>query len=1012
MSHPTLWPFTYFYPNGNSPAVCLTESLPAEEAAEVLLLGCGDPRSILYTLHVEPPTKRSSLNFTCCDIEPGVIARNVLLFSLIVDGHEDHYIWNIFYHAKLDSRSFSVLMSQIKKLLGYTIDLAAWEKSSYSKFLQFCSTYTLSQVHSYLEVYAQAEQYTEAKHRQMFSCFTRTFEARIDPDHVILDHAFAAALLEDWDYLPFERRGYRRQDDKSNILPFSELRGHPRWGSLRHSFLLNILVATAPLLSQDPAAVLYTEVKLSHGGAEKGLVKTLCIDAPTTGLLLGIAPFAAVAHFASKSKVETLLAPADSSYRDRIGWKAVCVATAVVSPSFPDAVGLADILFRIYIEMFPEEMGLMAGSARRRDRVHYNRGTFAALLGLVKSRLRIDWTKVMNRLFDLIEADRTLIVGSNYYQELCCQLHLQGVYSVDTLGPRREPVARPGVFRDWVNVPPVVCLVLVVPRQSIQVIEERSAKGTAGSPIFQCGIRGRSLRFHSIFSCIQIALGKVSARGSGQDREVSIIEDPEGWSGSSPLVVSVLVPAFNLVSDPELTQVSLSLHSTPETIPLMRVLGMWLELFTADISDKRSVYVTMNRPNCSSSPVGIASIPSAATRDHVPVTLRDGQISTLTGRWDLTQNDLGECGGSLKEAKIGHSQISLCAMELVINEAVKRKIVYPFPVDGLRAKLRIARKSGWIEMEVPVRPCVPSAPVDFCDTSFFARNRLPALWNLHRVNLASLPAVELGRNPDQRVSTLETHIMFALSDQECQLVRQKKCDARDLLVRVKETILQLFTNVVGANKARVFVFPTGNGQPDTIIYINGVRMDIAADTFILDVGVLPVTDKLLKGPLGSKVRAITERPEVGTASLDMTSTDEAEAWKHLFAAFTERCRTWSHREDTCRYASSGNIPVSVKGFEDPLCGCGEGHDLGAVSRDPQWKELAPRMTRGAISPLFFLGYLDTLDERLKELTSSACAACGKSNVNLRKCGRCKEVEYCSKECQTGHWKTHKKGCKA
>lgn len=44
----------FFYPVGNTPAVSLTQSLPsAKDAAEILLLGCGDLRNILFTAHVD-----------------------------------------------------------------------------------------------------------------------------------------------------------------------------------------------------------------------------------------------------------------------------------------------------------------------------------------------------------------------------------------------------------------------------------------------------------------------------------------------------------------------------------------------------------------------------------------------------------------------------------------------------------------------------------------------------------------------------------------------------------------------------------------------------------------------------------------------------------------------------------------------------------------------------------------------------------------------------------------------
>ncbi|KAF0682925.1 Aste57867_24938 [Aphanomyces stellatus] len=40
-----------------------------------------------------------------------------------------------------------------------------------------------------------------------------------------------------------------------------------------------------------------------------------------------------------------------------------------------------------------------------------------------------------------------------------------------------------------------------------------------------------------------------------------------------------------------------------------------------------------------------------------------------------------------------------------------------------------------------------------------------------------------------------------------------------------------------------------------------------------------------------------------------------------------------------------------------------------------------------------------------------CAGCNRANVpRLLKCGRCKVSRYCSRECQTGHWREHKAHC--
>ena len=37
-----------------------------------------------------------------------------------------------------------------------------------------------------------------------------------------------------------------------------------------------------------------------------------------------------------------------------------------------------------------------------------------------------------------------------------------------------------------------------------------------------------------------------------------------------------------------------------------------------------------------------------------------------------------------------------------------------------------------------------------------------------------------------------------------------------------------------------------------------------------------------------------------------------------------------------------------------------------------------------------------------------CAQC--SNLGDLRCGKCKQVHYCSKECQKAHWATHKQTC--
>ena len=43
----------YFYPVGNTPAVCYTQTVPPGKDATILLLGCGDARSVLFTIFAQ-----------------------------------------------------------------------------------------------------------------------------------------------------------------------------------------------------------------------------------------------------------------------------------------------------------------------------------------------------------------------------------------------------------------------------------------------------------------------------------------------------------------------------------------------------------------------------------------------------------------------------------------------------------------------------------------------------------------------------------------------------------------------------------------------------------------------------------------------------------------------------------------------------------------------------------------------------------------------------------------------
>ncbi|KAL2163282.1 hypothetical protein VTH06DRAFT_5338 [Thermothelomyces fergusii] len=140
------------------PAVSLTEDLPKGVDADILLLGCGDVRNILYTAFVERGLPERRLDFTACDVDEYVIARNVLLLAILLDNEEAvslHQKWNIYFDFYLEDQDVRLVENQAKKLCEFSQNLQTWQESPYGTSLRFCDEKTLSLVHDIWARYAQ-----------------------------------------------------------------------------------------------------------------------------------------------------------------------------------------------------------------------------------------------------------------------------------------------------------------------------------------------------------------------------------------------------------------------------------------------------------------------------------------------------------------------------------------------------------------------------------------------------------------------------------------------------------------------------------------------------------------------------------------------------------------------------------------------------------------------------------------------------------------------------------------
>ncbi|KIK55165.1 hypothetical protein GYMLUDRAFT_264290 [Collybiopsis luxurians FD-317 M1] len=145
MAHPLVFSLqTYFYPIGNTTPVNLIQDIAPEESANILLLGCGDPRNIFFTLHSNTFGEKSSRTRSFVDSEPAVLARNILLFTLIIDNEpsKEDLLWNIFYDIYIDATAMRALIQQCRKLVNLAADVSTWHASSYGLLLRICTQQT------------------------------------------------------------------------------------------------------------------------------------------------------------------------------------------------------------------------------------------------------------------------------------------------------------------------------------------------------------------------------------------------------------------------------------------------------------------------------------------------------------------------------------------------------------------------------------------------------------------------------------------------------------------------------------------------------------------------------------------------------------------------------------------------------------------------------------------------------------------------------------------------------
>ncbi|KAL1747689.1 hypothetical protein HDZ31DRAFT_31395 [Schizophyllum fasciatum] len=826
-----------------------------------------------------------------------------------------------------------------------------------------------------------------------------------------------------------------------------------------HIGLFNVLTVTIPLLQKSPWSVLHTNTLVPVAGT---FIKRIGIDLTTLSLLLGLAPVSLLSHFTTRNNGGAH-SPMDNSVQQpqSTAWKyatsgdqatlrdgAVCW-----EPICIDGDRLSDILFRLYLHIFSNEdmaehLKKRSPSAIKNSSIILDvRASYAALLKLLKERVATDWPRAMQLLFDKIYQDRSLMVGKNYFQDLCVHAHMLGLHSFGFLSSNLDALGlsipfHPAIFAKWRNTPAIAYVVLRVPRSAFRKLMELPIR-EVGTPMLQCELVA-PYQFQSAFTSMQITFGEVAMEGEAEDAVAVITRDEAGWQGQAPAIVSFAAPARMLEVDPRNTVVRLALRGTPHSaVFLTGALGMELVLFAAKLVSE-GVFVVKDPPRVegthnNSHNEGPVHMPDSTsqdapeldtTRSTSPGTLNTTNAATLlfsegtesashiSVRVDFTSAD-ARAALAPKSAVVAAQQHSPCTVRLIVGdgEKVSDVVAFPFPIDARDARVRVARKSGYVEVRTRSNPAHPHGGYNL--------NRMPVVmshgrthaWNLSYVNLDMLPALPLEKSDTKQIENwLSPLLTFTFSDRQLALQRSK--DKSDTFVNLKSSISVLASFASGmadGNPCRFFALRArSSSSAHTYVLVNAFRLDLASHSILLDVCVLPARKEVAS----EIMPALQVLMGLHGGMRDILMTDaERDEWKRMLPACVERCRTWEHRPN-CAYREQG-IPRTLAQFANPICECGQGRDVPESEIIRQCRSMAHLLVRAAIGLAFPVPYLEDVGVTVQKamqtmergVEGSACGVCGKGgNAKLLVCARCKRMKYCSKACQTEDWKTHKRLC--
>ncbi|OJJ43643.1 hypothetical protein ASPZODRAFT_74025 [Penicilliopsis zonata CBS 506.65] len=843
-----------------------------------------------------------------------------------------------------------------------------------------------------------------------------------------------------------------------------------------HLGCINVLVATSPLLKRNSTSTLLTELLVFHEeNIDDGLQRLLGGNLATVSLLLSLMPIQYWTGTAGSAAVDELgkwiTTPTPSQSRYILNWKAIFGGSSTTHQNCFlefDGKPLADLVWKLYIIMFEDESEGPGPQDPKGNKKKSSKGlgrhsefstpaTFASFLRVLKTLQFEEWEMFISRLCQLIERDATSKRAQNYKEDLYLQLHLQDVkcmpnYKVGLSQWQAEYHASP---LSWKELPSAVCATVAIPHSNVTLFQVGS-QADYGTPILQVVLAsppGWPKIFQHHFAGPQIGFGTLTAQGTRftENYTIKVQNDPMGWDGTAPLIVSIMIPTWLVLIYPRLSA-EISVRLRPNTAfaeKLEQKFGKSLNLFSSRLS-YGDVYITKHRPNME----GNTSIAPPILQHY---SQKGFQPTTLGFYYVLNEKNESIVGVSSRLRILPSKAQDIFRNRAVVDiktpSAFETTVTYrpgffhrtcfPMPVKTAGSSSTVKRKDAYVQFEASVATWdwLMKSPEAVYPLSL--GDNMPVIRSLHYIALDKMPILDLRETTETVWMGIHMRDMF--SERE-HIIREpalkNRVRVKELRINFKNGLFQLFLQYSGvkvdprpksfvlvqlpARERRVYIFPTG------------IRLDLTAQTIVMDAAIVQVASHNVK-ELEPLLSGLKTRTLYGVEA----DEDEIIVWKHALVGFVEQARTWSH-QSSCEYLKYGKIPISQLPGNPFICHCGQGRfpDDWEPEEAPKWTELKKYAVRAAISPSFPVPFVERslspgnlvpipppflTETELKEISQEiremhmkmgSCWSCGTRDLDdgtpLLTCSRCKMGQYCSKECQRTDWLygMHRRFCSA